>query len=189
MSLNNIKLNFSIIEELYKNSLVETDEVFHRPETTLTTTISSEIKADPDKKENIADIPKEGWKYLGENKKNILLLVHYKNITHLPDGQLNFLTSVLTACKLNLGDVAILNTANHPSAIYKNMHEKFKGGSIILFGLTPGDFEMPLNFPEFQIQAFNNCTFLHSPAIEKLEADKVLKSKLWVCLRKMFNLS
>jgi hypothetical protein len=191
MSLNNIQLNFSIIGELYKNLLIETNEVLQQLEATPSSPlpVSPEIKAAHGKKENVFDIHKEDWRYLGENKKNILLIVYYKNVTHLPDDHLNFLTSVLTACKLNLGDIAILNTANHPLAIYKTVQEKFKSGFIILFGLTPGEFEMPLNFPEFQIQAFNNCTFLHTPAIEKLEVDKVLKSKLWVSLRKMFNLS
>jgi hypothetical protein len=59
---------------------------------------------------------------------------------------------------------------------------------MILLGLTPEEFEMPLNFPEFQVQPFNNCTFLHAPMLEVLEADKVLKSKLWVCLKKMFGM-
>jgi hypothetical protein len=188
MSLNNIQLNFSIIGELYKNSLIETNEVLQQLEAAPPSPISFETKP-AGEKENATDIYKEDWKYLGENKKNILLIVHYKNITYLPDEHLNFLTSVLTACKLNLGDVAILNTANHPSAIHKNMHEKFTSNSVILFGLTPEEFEMPLKFPEFQIQSFNNCTFLHTPSIEKLEVDKVLKSKLWVSLRKMFDLS
>jgi len=46
---------------------------------------------------------------------------------------------------------------------------------------------MPLSFPEFQVQAFNNCIFLHTPVLEVLETDKVLKSKLWVCLKRMFG--
>ena len=126
------------------------------------------------------------WKYLGDYKKGILIIVRYNNEPYLPDQQLNFITSVLNACKLNLGDVAILNTA-HGLFSHKDLQEKFKSRFAILFGLTPEEFEMPLSFPEFQVQAFNNCTFLHTPVLEALEADKVLKSKLWVCLKKMFG--
>jgi len=127
------------------------------------------------------------WKYLGEYKKNILLIVRYTDTTHLPDEQLNFLISVLGACRLDLGDIAILNIANAPSVLHRNIQGKFKSAVTILFGLTPGDLEMPVNFPEFQVQAFDNCTFLHTPVLEILETDKVLKSKLWVCLRKIFG--
>jgi hypothetical protein len=87
-----------------------------------------------------------------------------------------------------LGDIAILNLTNAPSVLHKDIQNKFKSSVTILFGLTPEELEMPVNFPEFQVQAFNNCTFLHTPTLEKLETDKILKSKLWVCLRKMFNL-
>jgi hypothetical protein len=128
------------------------------------------------------------WKYLGDYKKNILIIVRYHDVPYLPDEQLNFLKSVLSACKLNLADVAILNVANAPSSLYKEVQEKFKSNYTILLGLAPENLEMPLSFPEFQVQPFNNCTFLHTPVLEALENDKVLKSKLWVCLKKMFGM-
>jgi hypothetical protein len=128
------------------------------------------------------------WKYLGENKKNILLVVNYENATYLPDGQLNFLISILGACKLSLGDVAILNLATAPASSYNDIWEQFKSRTTMLFGITPTAFAMPVNFPEFQVQPFNNCTFVHTPLLEELERDKILKSKLWVCLRRIFNL-
>ncbi|HEV8284235.1 MAG TPA: hypothetical protein VGQ09_07985 [Chitinophagaceae bacterium] len=129
------------------------------------------------------------WKYLGQYKKNILLIVRYNASPHLPDEPLNFLTSVLGACKLSLADIAVLNIAMAPSVLYKDVQEQFKAGVTILFGLTPEEFEMPVNFPEFQVQAFNHCHFLHTPTLEELESDKILKSKLWVCLKRMFSLS
>jgi hypothetical protein len=128
------------------------------------------------------------WKYLGDYKKGVLLIVRYPGAPYLPDQQLNFLTSVLTACKLGLADVAILNLSNAPEAAYKAISDHFISRVTVLFGITPGEFAMPVNFPEFQVQAFNNCTFLHTPILEELEADKILKSKLWVCLRRIFEL-
>ena len=167
--------------DLYRNSLIETTESSVKKEKLVT-----DIKpASPEPKK----IQLNEWKYLGDHKKNILLIVKYDDATYLPDEPLNFLTSVLNACKLSLGDVAILNISNAPSHLYTDVLEKFKSLFIILFGTTPGEFEMPVDFPEFQTQPFNNCTFLHAPTLEVLESDKVLKSKLWVCLKKMFNLS
>jgi hypothetical protein len=180
MSLNNIQLNSSHLAELYRNSLIETDEVSREEK------VFIKPSAEALNKKEIASMVRD-WKYLGENKKNILLIVRYANATYLPDEQLNFLTSILGACKLSLGDVAILNVANAPADIYNGVSEQFNSLVTVLFGITPIEFAMPINFPEFQVQAFNNCTFLHTPILEELEIDKVLKSKLWVCLRKMFG--
>jgi len=177
MSLNNIQLNPSLLADMYRTSLVETKEHIESREKK---PVQGMIEADA------TDTKAVNWRYLGEYKKSILIIVRYNNVPYVPNAQLNFLTSVLSACKLNLGDVAIFNVANGPSPLYKDLQEKFKSAFIILLGLTPQDFEMPLNFPEFQVQAFNNCTFLHTPVLEVLETDKVLKSKLWVCLKKMF---
>ena len=179
MTLNNIELNSTLLREMYRNSLVEVGDKTHRKVLTELPPIEVIKKKDPEHE----------WKYLGEFKKNILMIVRYPTVTYLPDEQLNFLTSILIACKLSLGDVAIVNILNAPPAFYKDAMEKFRSTTTILFGITPQEFEMPVNFPEFQVQRFNNCTFLHTPGLESLEADKVLKSKLWVCLRRMFSLS
>jgi hypothetical protein len=178
MSLNNIQLNPSLLADMYRTSLIETKEAVRGTE---------KKQAPPAIDTDAADTKPASWKYLGEYKKNILIVVRYNNVPYLPDEQLNFLTSVLNACKLNLGDVAIFNAANGPSRLYKDLQEKFKSSFVILLGSTPEEFEMPISFPEFQVQGFNNCIFLHTPVLEVLETDKVLKSKLWVCLKKMFG--
>ena len=187
MTLNNIQLSRSLLTNMYRNSLIETNEA---QKTQKKAVGESPVKsAVENKKEVLAKDPVViGWKYLGEYKKNILLVVRYVTVAYIPDEQLNFLTSVLGACKLSLGDIAILNLTNAPSVLHKDIQNKFKSSIMILFGLTPEELEMPVSFPEFQVQAFNYCTYLHTQALEKLETDKVLKSKLWVCLRKMFNL-
>jgi hypothetical protein len=188
MSLNNIQLNSFHLVELYRNSLVQT---IQSPETKEKVSQRHVVEALKPNGVNstISDPLSTGWKYLGENKKSILLVVRYTNTTYLPDEQLNFLISILGACKLSLADVAILNLANTPAGSYNSVWEQFKSRITLLFGITPTAFAMPVNFPEFQVQSLNNCTFLHTPVLEELEKDKVLKSKLWVCLRRVFNLS
>ena len=177
MPLNNIHLTPGLLSGMFKNTLVEIDEIHERGKKI------SDSPVDNKETEAVAG----GWKYLGDYKKNILLVVHYPTTIHLPDEQLNFITSFLAPCKLSLGDVAILNIANSPSGLYKDVQGHFNSKVTVLFGLTPAAFSMPVNFPEFQVQAINNCTFLNTPSLEELETDKVLKSKLWVCLRRIFG--
>jgi len=180
MPLNNVRLDPGLLAELYKNSLVEIDD----PHTTgvKKSNLYNSTK-ETEKKQGAAD----EWKYLGDYKKNILLVVNYQESVHLPDAQLNFITSFLAACKLNLGDVAILNIDKAPFRFYKEVQTRFNSKVTVLFGLSPAEFSMPVNFPEFQVQAFNNCTFLTTPPLGQLETDNLLKSKLWVCLRRVFG--
>ena len=184
MALNDIQLNSTVLAEIYKNSLVEIDDQ-SRAKQTPSSPLQIQVTAEDNSSTSSSLIT---WKHLGEFKKRILLVVNYPGVAYLPDEPLNFLTSILNACKLSLADVAILNIANMPSIQYSNLREKYNSTVIMLFGSSPSELEMPVNFPEFQIQPFNNCTFLYTPVLEKLESDKVLKSKLWVCLRRIFDL-
>ena len=179
MALNDIQLNSALLKEMYAISLVEVREDKTDTEIFTEASVPAASKTGSQKQ----------WPMLGRIKKNILIVVRYPQHEYMPDDQLNFLVSVLGACKLSLDDVGIVNSSKVSSGYYKELMEKFSSTTTLLFGLTPQEFEMPVNFPEFQVQNFNNCTFLHAPVLEKLEADKILKSKLWVSLRKIFNLS
>lgn len=167
MTLNTILFTPQLITELYKRSLIE----INKKEFTTT--------------ENTEQV---NWKFLGENRKNILILVNNPDVVFLPDAQLDFLTKLLSACNLNLGDVAVLNFNTHPTLNSKDLITHFNSKTIFLFGVEPGSIGMPILFPHFQIQNFNNCTYLFTPSLSELENDKLLKSKFWVCLKKIFNL-
>ena len=174
MDLNHIKLPASVVEELYHSSLIESDE------TPVTQTKAAIIESEPS--EN------SGWKWLGENRKNVLIIVSYSDAVHLPDNELTFLTGILGACKLSMADVAVLNLNNHPEASYKELVAFFKSKIVLLFAVEPASFGLPMSFPHFQIQPFAGNSFLFSPSLKELENDKVLKSKLWVCLKRLFNI-
>jgi hypothetical protein len=178
MDLNNINLTASVLAGLYKDSLVEMSE--SNPVSEPVHEKKTSTPATPILKDN-------SLKFLGENQKNILILVAYDTAVHIPDEQLNFLTSMLSACKLNLGDVSIFNEKNKPGISYKELLDFFKSKVILLLGTEPVSLGLPISFPEFQVQAFNNTTFLFTPSLEIMENDKVLKSKLWVCLRRIFD--
>ena len=184
MALNDIRLNSTLLAEIYKDFLVEIDGQSHAKRTQ-----SSKSQTQMPEDISTTNTSSIAWEHLGEFKKRILLVVRYPGVAYMPDEPLNFLTSILNACKLSLADVAIVNIANLPSIQYNDLRKKYNSAVIVvLFGPTPSELEMPVNFPEFQIQPFHNCTFLHTPVLEKLETDKVLKSKLWVCLRRIFDL-
>lgn len=174
MDINHINLPGSLVEEFYHSSLILPDENLVNQQLT----VSSENKSEKDQE----------WKSLGENKKNILIVTSYSEVVHLPDLELDFLTGILSACKLSMADVAVVNINHYKNANYKELVTFFKSKIVLLFDVDPVSFGLPMNFPHYQIQPFAGNSFLYSPSLKELESDKVLKSKLWVCLKRLFNL-
>lgn len=181
MKLNDIHLSSSVIADLYKSSLIEINQTSDQVSKEVIATNNNMI---------VSDNYQNEWKYLGNNKKNILILVKYDNdnCIHLPDDHLNFLINMLSACKISLDDVAIMNLHNHPQASYNEIINQFKSKIVFLFGVEPIVIGMPISFPHFQVQSFSKCTFLFTPEMEDLKKDNVFKSKLWVCLRRIFSI-
>ena len=172
MSLNSIKFEPADIASLYKNSLVETDR-------------EKQLLAEPTP---IDDPKSPAWEYLGENKKKTLVVVRNAEAVHIPDKQLSFLTKLLAACNLDLADVAVLNFHGHKLSGFNEMLNFFSPKVVLLFDVEPGEFGLPMIFPQFQVQRYRDAIFVSSPSLEVIEPDKSLKGKLWVCLKKIYNL-
>jgi hypothetical protein len=178
MSLNDIRLPASVIAGLYPSSLVDTG----------TAEVAQPIRANP-----VTDEPPgqataaPAWKYLGDNRKNVLVIVDHADVLHLPDEELSFLTNILTACKLDLGDVAIVNKNNHPQSSCNDYLGFFSSRIVLLFGVDPARFGLPVDFPPFQVQSVAGCTFLYSLSLDERHQDTLFKSKLWVCLKRIFG--
>lgn len=129
------------------------------------------------------------YKFLGKHLRKITILVNAPGTPFLPDDQLNFLTKILEACRLNMGDVAIINHAVAPVNITA-LRAQLQPTVILLFGLDPTSIRLPINFPVFKLQPYDQCTYLSAPTLDLLvqssEDSRLLKSKLWVCLKTLF---
>ena len=166
MDLNHIELPASTVAELYRSSLViPTDKMVDIP----------------------AQTESAAPKWLGNNKKNVLILVKHEDAIHLPDTDLALLTTILTACKLSLGDVAILNLYSLNSFDYKKAQQLFKPFQVLLFGIEPSSIGLPLSFPHFQIQNFQQTSYLFSPTLSITGNDRALKTSLWQSLKLLFK--
>src|SRR5437763_825201 len=127
MSLNHIKLNHQLLTDLYQDSLVETNT--SNTNNTLTSNINNVNKANAAINNNTDEIDtgianystgltnttkksvkaRPLLKYLGNNKRNILIIVNNDSVPFLEESEVAFLTNILSACRLSMADVAILN--------------------------------------------------------------------------------
>lgn len=163
--LNSIRLNPIMMKDLYGRVLVEVDG-------NLPTVIHQDEAPKPLSSKGGERAPE--IKYLGNNARNVTILVNNKDHTFLPEDQLSFLTKILGACKLNIGDVAIVNTNNYPDT--KSIINSTNPSKIILFGVEVNT---------------NNIDTVSAPLINNLLEEtteaKALKSKLWSGLKQMFG--
>ena len=167
-NLNEVILSPTLLAELYNNVLIDSGVPGQSQEI-------EQPKPEPDRK------------WLGDNRKNILVLVQAKAPGLLSGADLDFLKGILGACKLDPDDVAIASLADFPGSDYKKLIETFRSKIILLFGAGPAEIDLPVIFPEFQVQSHAKTKFLSAPSLQKLSADQLLKSKLWVCLRQVFG--
>ncbi|HQY19195.1 MAG TPA: hypothetical protein PLZ40_12155, partial [Ferruginibacter sp.] len=65
--------------------------------------------------------------------------------------------------------------------------KEFSPKIIILFGVAPTDAGIPMEFPPFKLQNYNEQFFLISPLLSTLKNNKEEKGKLWVCLQSLFK--
>lgn len=166
MSLDNIQLSGIALQELYKKSLVAVKPLKEKTE---------EKNAEP-----------APLNILGKNLKKIILIVNNEDAAFLTDDELNFLLGILSACKLNMDDVAILNLVKNKNISYEKIVKELSAEKVFLFGAEPGDIHLPLSFPHYQVQQFKNQVYLSAPALNFLQHDKAEKTKLWNCLKKIF---
>ncbi|MGN6400028.1 MAG: hypothetical protein ACTHMD_06220 [Flavisolibacter sp.] len=163
MSLNQIQLTNQQLTNWYANVLIES-------------TTASPVPT------------QQTVKFLGKNTKHIVLLVSNDTAPFLPDDELSFLTNILSACKLSLADVAIVNLHSIDKEEVEALIEPLAPKHVLLFGITPLSIDLPINFPQFQLQAFNKRIYLYSPDLKTLENNKELKLKLWNNLKTLFGL-
>ncbi|THU39796.1 hypothetical protein FAM09_07825 [Niastella caeni] len=200
MSLTNIKLPDFVIADLYRQTLIEPEGPISRSEPHIVaeqqpvtkTPVAESVAETPPVKEpppaKTAEQP-VAYKILGNNKKQITVVVNCPNDVFVPEADLQFLTKMLGACKLNMADVAIVNHATTAIAI-ERIKMQLQPKYLLLFGVEPGVIQLPISFPPFKEQAYAGTTYLYTPSLGQLnletEEAKGMKRKLWDCLKRMF---
>jgi hypothetical protein len=165
MGLQNGKLPVITISNLYKNCLVDLHQ----------------------EREQFLQ-QEDSIHFLGGNNRNILLIVNNLDVPYLTDNDLNFLLGVLSACKLSMADIAVVNFGKTDSSLHKNLPENLKAEVVILFDVEASTLSLPFKIPNFQVQLFKNKKYLFAPALPELQSDIAQKRKLWEALRNIFSI-
>ncbi|CAN5429872.1 hypothetical protein BH10BAC2_BH10BAC2_48530 [soil metagenome] len=175
-----------VIAGLYKDSLVLAEEAIEeskpakKREQVTNKTANAEVPPAP---------PAKKW-FLGDNKKNITVLLKDPAAVYINDEWLGTLSKLLAACKLNLADIAIVNLK--PDITFALIKGQLQPRNVLMFDVTTNDLALPFSIPSYQVQQYGGCTFMTAPAIT-LSADKTTESiktekrSLWDKLKVIFN--
>ena len=166
MNLDTIQLQPIVLQGLYKQSLVE-------------------FKTNP--RAEVANTA-ASVNILGKNLKRIVIVVNNPAVAFLEDDELNFLLGILSACKLNMDDVCIVNIAKNEGIDYNRLEAELTAEKVFLFGTSPGKIKLPFTFPDYQVQQYNHQVYLSAPDLSVLQHDKAEKTKLWNCLKQIFSI-
>ncbi len=168
MSFKEAKLPKFLIIDIYKNALINTVN---------TTAQKEQIR--------------NSLEFLGENKKNIVIVLEDNEAVFIADDKLQLLTNLLQACNLSLADVAIINIANK-NLNYSTIKNSIPFEFLLMMGINIKQFELPLIFSKNKVQQFNNSNLLITENLSDLLGNstevKTEKKALWNALKIMFNI-
>ncbi len=134
----------------------------------------------------------EKIRFLGQNNKQVVVLLKDSQSPFINDTELEFLTRILKACQLNLSDIAVVNVANQ-DVNAADLSAQLSPKYVLMFDVDPVFVKLPFTIPHFQVQKFDGCSYLTSASLKLMIPEspdsKLLKTKLWLTLQKAFNLT
>lgn len=164
MDLNNIQLTRPLCHNLFAKTLVEETNIVGTTKETETIKIIS----------------------MGNNKKKIALVVNNKEYKYLSDAEMNLLFDLLGACKLTMADISLINYNNDQNINYQDITEQLRCKTMLMFGVKTEELGLPFSVPFFQIQKFQEQTYLLTPPLDNFLDNIALKKQLWNCLKILF---
>lgn len=126
-------------------------------------------------------------KYLGENQKNVLLLIQNESEAYLNDELFNLLTNILSACKLGMQEVALLNVAQYPGLTLADYKKVLPVQQCIIFAIPPEQLGLP-PMQTYQLETHLQIPVLYSDHLQLIATDKAAKGKLWMALKQLFGI-
>ncbi|PZP41500.1 MAG: hypothetical protein DI598_18135 [Pseudopedobacter saltans] len=134
-------------------------------------------------------LDKKFW--LGDNTRNILLLVNDSSNVYTSDINLGFLGKILAACQFNLSDVAVVNLAKTPIKI-EQLQEKLSPKYVIFFNCKQSQIGLKDDLKPYQPDRKNGCTYLLASSLTKMndgsDEAKQEKQRFWISLKQVFGI-
>lgn len=145
-----------------------------------TVTNLESLPAEPEHTEPVTSKP--SFNYMGENNKSVLVIVNDPESEFLNQTDLIFLLKILSAKKLELNDIAIMNLAKHTNYEFENLKNFFACNRILTYGIHPNILGMQ-GLTSNALQEFNGVKFLGTWSLRQMVNDDNKKRTYWNVLK------
>ncbi|RYD71138.1 MAG: hypothetical protein EOP55_21080 [Sphingobacteriales bacterium] len=126
----------------------------------------------------------KNFKYLGGNKKSVLILVNDQlNEVSTEQGR-DLLRKIVKAVDLGTPDFAIVNYAQYRGTDYLEFHAFFKPVTMLSFGVEITDLKLNMVWQN-EIINHGNTKIIFAPNLHQLDSDLTAKKLLWANLQKI----
>lgn len=129
-------------------------------------------------------LPEKTFKFLGGNKKSVLILVNDKQYDVSTEQGRELLRKIVKAVDLGTPDFAILNYANYSGTDYAELHRFFKPVIMLSFGVEIAELKLNLSWQN-EIIVHENTKIIFAPNLHHLDSDLTAKKLLWGHLQKI----
>ena len=172
---NLMALSFLIDEEIY---IVKNEEVKIATPLTVSVAQNTEKAAIPEPIVPLPVQPQKDFLYLGDNNKYILIIVKEPSVDFLKRDELTFLLKILSAKKLELADVAIINTEKNGPIHFDALKDFFACSKIITFGIDPKSLQIT-SAGANKKSVFKGIPILGTWDLTRLQQDVNKKTNFW----------
>jgi len=124
------------------------------------------------------------FKFLGGNKRNILILVHDEDNDVSDEKGRELLRKIVKSINLVTADFALVNYANYKGASFEQLNAFFKSTLVFSFGVEPQHLGLS-NHPANSVVLQGTVRMIFSHELRKLDADLAVKKALWSVLQKL----
>jgi hypothetical protein len=134
--------------------------------------------------EPVITAPELSFNYLGGNKKNFVVVVHYPELEFIAENHLTALENILKRLEFSLDDIAIVNKAKHDDLTLAGLTDFFKPAKLLLLGsnaLPQGIGALSSNEPK-QINSFN---VLFTFSFDEMMDNQDYKKAFWEQMKKL----
>ena len=218
MSTEKTILPNSVLVSLYKDTLVLPELAKKKPEiipnpleapvaqatinkvTTPTEAIDAQatsrvpIEADKDNNYNTTNEPIKELgqiKYLGEHLKQVTIIVKDELAVYLNENDLTLLSSILSACKLTLADIALINVAQQKLSLHEILNV-LPSKLVMIFDVSSTTLKIKLPTTLYKSIQLGDTYLLFSNSLSLMQGGdqsaKLEKGKLWAILKSLFQL-
>ncbi|MEY4058606.1 MAG: hypothetical protein RLZ50_1818 [Bacteroidota bacterium] len=191
----------SVLVSLYKDTLVLPELAKKQPEiipnpldaqikTLDAQATTTEVQTETDK-DNSSINDSRQIKYLGEHLKQVTIIVKDELAVYLNENDLTLLSSILSACKLTLADIALINVAQQKLSLHEILNV-LPSKLVMIFDVSSTTLKIKLPTTLYKSIQLGDTYLLFSNSLSLMQGGdqsaKLEKGKLWAILKSLFQL-